>query len=262
MKTESIDQIIVELEAIVNKCIASRNSAGYFAALYYKVTCSIRDSILKGEFEDDARMEKLDIVFARRYIDAWHSWQNRKKPTVSWEVAFAQTRKPLTLILQHLLLGINAHINLDLGIATTYVMDDQNRASLRRDFVRINDILSSLLLDVLKDIQRISPLSSLLGLHARNSKSMLINFTIESARDGAWCFAQDLSNLRDTEYTAFLNERDKEINRLGANLVATKGLLRFTSLVIRLFEWNNPAKVINVLKSSSKTKFNETAVVN
>ncbi len=253
----TIDEVVIELEAILDHCIQKKSAIGFFAALYYKTTCNIRDSIRKGNFEDEERMEKLDILFANRFIDAWRRWDKNEVTTKSWEIAFRQTQKRRTLILQHLLLGINAHINLDLGIASALVMDMKSNPSFRRDFIRINEILNSMLSDVFKDIQRLSPLSSLMGLHAKNSKSMLINFTIGAARDGAWCFAQDLFPLRGKEYDECIDERDHEISRLGSNLSNPKGFLRITTLMIGVFEWKNPAKIINVLKGSNKSRLKE-----
>src|SRR6202008_4811607 len=95
--------------------------AGYFAALYYKVTSRVRDGIHNGEFEDGARMEKLDVLFASRYLDAYTKWRNGQQPSLSWQTAFESTKRSSVLVLQHLLLGMNAHINLDLGIAAAEV---------------------------------------------------------------------------------------------------------------------------------------------
>lgn len=258
MQAKTIEEVIIRLEAIIDECIATKNKAGYFAALYHKVTCAVLEGIRKNDFEDGERMARLDVIFANRYLAAWHASGKKAPMSQSWHAAFGQTKKFSTLVLQHLLLGINAHINLDLGIAAVETVPDEDISVLRRDFVRINTLLSSLLLDVLKDIQRVSPLSSILGLHARNGKSMLINFTIESARDGAWCFAEELS-LPAINRTELIQERDAEIAKLGTNLSSTKGLLRITALIIRLFEWNNTAKVIEVLRDSRKTKLNEFA---
>ncbi|HEV7333390.1 MAG TPA: DUF5995 family protein [Flavisolibacter sp.] len=262
MNTTSIDTVIDRLEAIMQECIREKNKAGFFTALYHKVTCKVKEALLNGEFEDSSRMEKLDTIFAGRYIDAWEGWKRNRPISQSWAVAFKEAKKPLALVLQHMMLGVNAHINLDLGIAAAETCKDGDIHAMRRDFVRINAILNAVLLDVLKDLQRVSPLSSLLGLHSRNRQSMLINFTIEVARDGAWCFAEDLWHLTEAEREAFITERDKEIYQLGQNMAETKGLLKLTAIAIRIFEWNNAAKVIHVLRESSKVKFHaETTAV-
>lgn len=257
MNTTSIDTVISKLDAIAEDCIHRKNKAGYFTALYHKVTCQVKEAIVKGDFEDGSRMEKLDTIFANRYIDAWMAWQRKEPVSQSWQIAFSAAKQPLALLLQHLLLGINAHINLDLGIAAAETCKDEDIHPMRRDFVRINAILNTVFMDVIKDVQRVSPVSSFLGFHARNSQSMLINFTIEVARDGAWCFAEELWHAKDADKERMIAERDKEIYQLGHNLVITKGLLHLTALVVRLFEWNNAAKVIDVLRRGKKVKFNE-----
>src|SRR5947207_2335420 len=117
MQLLTIDEIILELEQIIDHCIKTKNKAGYFAALYHNVTCHVKTGIANGDFEDGARMERLDVIFASRYIDAWHAFNNKTPLSQSWNIAFQQVSKWPTLVLQHLLLGINAHINLDLGIA-------------------------------------------------------------------------------------------------------------------------------------------------
>jgi hypothetical protein len=61
-------------------------------------------------------MEKFDVIFANRYLDALNSWKNKGSLTGSWRVALVLL-KIFLLLIQHLLRGINAHINLDLGIA-------------------------------------------------------------------------------------------------------------------------------------------------
>jgi hypothetical protein len=256
MNTSAIDAVIDRLEAIMQECIREKNKAGFFTALYHKVTCKVKEALLNGEFEDAERMEKLDTLFAGRYIDAWEGWKTGRPISQSWAVAFGASKKTLTLVLQHMMLGVNAHINLDLGIAAVETSKGGDIHDMRRDFVRINAILNAVLLDVLKDLQRVSPLSSLLGLHARNQQSMLINFTIEVARDGAWCFAEDLWHLPEADWPAAITERDKEIFQLGQNMAQMKGLLKLTAIAIRIFEWNNAAKVINVLREGSKVKFN------
>mgnify|MGYP001070305221 FL=1 len=117
MPANSITEVIVQLTEIVEKSRRENSQLGYFAALYRKVTIRIRDGIAKREFDDNERMERLDVIFANRYIDAYNAFKSNQTPTQSWSIAFIASQNTNLLILQHLLLGINAHINLDLGIA-------------------------------------------------------------------------------------------------------------------------------------------------
>lgn len=259
----TIDEVITQLEAIIDRSIREKDKAGYFAALYHRVTCRVRDGVVNGDFEDNPRMEKLDVLFANRYIHAWHQWKDNGKPTDSWVVAFGATKKRMNILLQHLFLGMNAHINLDLAIASVETMNGADIKALRKDFYGINTVLAAMIYEVVHEINRVSPVMSLLGLHATNYNQMLMQFTIDIARDGAWCFAEELSEQEQQQaYAAFIVERDKKINKLGESILHPSGLMKITLLFVKLFEWWNPAKVINALyldpEERKKRWFKET----
>lgn len=248
----TIDEVLSELQTIIDTSIRNNDRAGYFTALYYKVTYRVKEGIANGEFIDGPRMEKLDVVFAGRYLDAYRQWKNNQPLTDSWHTAFDNTKKSSVLVLQQLLLGINAHINLDLGIAAAEVAKNKNFQDLRSDFNAINTIISSLTYGVLNDITRVSPLLSLLGLHATNNTSVLIQFSIGNARDGAWAFGEELFLKTGGEYDKCIRERDNTIDLLAKALVRTKGLMRFTVWLIHIFEWRSPGKIIRVLHEYKK----------
>jgi len=88
---------------------------GYFAALYYKVTSRVKDGIAKNEFEDGPRMEKLDVSFCQPLSRRAGAMAKEYSPYRFMEVALDSTKRSSILVLQHLLLGVNAHINLDLA---------------------------------------------------------------------------------------------------------------------------------------------------
>ncbi|SFW35540.1 DUF5995 family protein [Chitinophaga sancti] len=251
MPAQTIDEVILRLEQIISDSITTDNRAGYFAALYHKVTCRVKQGIASGEFQDGPRMEKLDVVFANRYITAYDEWTAKNKPAVSlsWQIAFTQLQKRSVLVLQHLLLGMNAHINLDLGIAVVDIAREYNipLQQIHQDFNSINTILAALSYEVINELNRISPLLSLLGKHSGNN-SLLIQFALSNARDGAWCFAEDLFNNGNT-----IASRDQDINKLGGSIVTTKGFIRLTVFIIHLFELKNPSRITTILRDYQKT---------
>ena len=255
MAATTIDEIISELEIILADSIKNNDRMGFFTALYYKVTCKVKEGINNSEFEDGKRMEMLDVIFASRYIDAFHQWKNNIAITGSWKVAFETSKKSFPLVLQHLLLGMNAHINLDLGIAAVELSGVNDLKLIKKDFNAINDILASLTAQVINDINRISPLLSLLGLHANNYNSMFIQFAIGNARDGAWCFAEELAGKDEEGKKAYILERDMQIQKLGTGMTKANFLLRVTLFLIHLFEWKNPSRIIKALNDNKKTYF-------
>ncbi|WP_183560853.1 DUF5995 family protein [Mucilaginibacter sp. SP1R1] len=252
MPATTINQVIDALQAIITDSIATNSRMGYFAALYYRVTASVRDGIASGQFENGARMEKFDVVFANRYLDAFNAWKNKQPLSASWQAAFEAADSSSTLILQHLLLGMNAHINLDLGIAAVEVSEG-NMDGVQKDFNSINTIISALTYEVINEITRVSPLLSLLGLHASNY-SILIQFSIGNARDGAWCFAEDLLKKQNTDYDNCIATRDKTIAQLAGGLAHATGVMRITLWFIHIFEWKKPSKIIQVLHEYQKQK--------
>jgi hypothetical protein len=255
MQATTIDEVLSTLEAIIEESIVTDNRAGYFAALYHKVTMQVKDGVAKGEFEDGARMEKLDVAFANRYLAAYDQWKKNIKPTGSWDIAFTTIGKRSALVLQHLLLGINAHINLDLGIAAVQSLNDAPLPNIQKDFAAINTIIASLTYEVMNEITRVSPLLSLMGLHATNYNSIIIQFSIANARDGAWCFAEDLYSKQGVAFDNCIAARDKTITQLAQGLVSAKGILRFTLWLIHLFEWKRPSRVIKALYTYKKKSF-------
>lgn len=250
----TIDEVIQQLEQLIAECIDSNDRIGYFAALYHKVTVRVKEGILNNEFDNGARMERLDVIFANRYLAAVQQYRNKEQPTASWQAAFDASRKRSTLVLQQLLLGMNAHINLDLGIAAVEAANRNDLRSIRTDFNAINTILGALVFEVMTEINRVSPLLSLFGFHATN-ESILIQFSITNARDGAWSFAEDLSDKIGKpawEWGQCVNKRDASIQKLGLSLVRPKGLIRITMWIIHLFEWKNPARVIKAFYKYEK----------
>ena len=254
-RLKTIDDILTALEDIIADCTSNNDRRGYFAALYYKVTARVKEGIQNNEFEKGPRMEQFDVAFAKRYIYAYYAWQENPTITNSWKVALDASKSNSKLVLQHLLLGMNAHINLDLGIIADEVATGHDLTTIHKDFNEINSILALLTYQVINDLRLISPLLSMLGLNAGDSDSILIQFSIGNARDGAWCFAEDLNAVNDAAYTAVVEARDTDITNLGNDLIKNKGFLRFGIWFIHLFEKKNPAKIINILHNHTKKKW-------
>ena len=242
----TIDEVILQLNEIIEQCKNDKSRIGFFTALYYKVTVRVKEAIAREEFEDNPRMERFDVAFANRFIQAYYLWHDGQLKEGPWHVAFkaADSRRPI--ILQHMLLGMNAHINLDLAIAAVEVSDTGSLESMHNDFNRINDILGAMTFEVIQALNQVSPILSLMGLHAGN-ETILIQFSIANARDGAWGFAEALYDCEDGDETKIISERSQIIEKLAESLLSSSGLIKITLWFIRLFEWRNPRKIINVL---------------
>ncbi len=245
MKT--IDEVLVKLDSIIKDCYQNNSRVGFFAILYRKVTQRVKEGILAKEFEDNERMEVLDVLFAKRFTEAYDSWQSEGEFTDSWKAAFGASAKQDYLTLQHLFLGINAHINLDLGIAASETMEGKSLQPIQGDFNKINEVLSELVDGVKEDLGTISPLFGLLIPLAKGKDEMLLNFSIQIARDGAWEFAEQYHVAANKEKEIL--ERDQKIKSLAEKLLNPGQLLSFLIKVVRWFEWKSVKKVMDELKA-------------
>lgn len=236
----TIDEVIQQLEDVIQYCITTNNRAGYFAALYHRVTCRVKEGIANNEFEDGLRMERFDIVFANRYLHAWHQWQTGQIPTLSWRIAFEAVTSKKDIVLQHLFLGMNAHINLDLGIAAVVTMDGGDIAPLQNDFNKINEILGSLVNGVEECLEKINPLMKLLYLHKGNLDELLVQWSMNLARKGAWDFALLLNPKTGAAFDECIAARDNKIGELAANIASPDSWL--LKLTVKFIYWYEKKK--------------------
>lgn len=242
---KSIAEVLIRMDEIVSECRSKESRIGYFAVLYRQVTLRIKQGILNREFEDNPRMEKLDILFAKRFIDAYELWLQGKQPTKSWKIAFDASQSNSYLVLQHLFLGINAHINLDLGIAASQTMEGSDLNEIRNDFNKINSILAELVDGVKANISTVSPIFGWLIPLAKEKDEMFLNFSIQLARDGAWKYAGEYHLAPDKKFQ--IRDRDENISKLAEKLINPGKLLSFLVKIIGFAEWKSVNKTMDQL---------------
>jgi hypothetical protein len=217
-----IDEVVARLDLIIINAIAESSRIGLFAAMYRQVTVRVQQAIAAGFFEDGPRMDRLDTVFATRYLDALATWQAGGAPTRSWQVTFDASRRADLIILQHLLLGMNAHINLDLAIAAATVCPGDALPALHTDFQRINQILADTLNEFEAALAQVSPLLKLLTRFGDAAEDAIANFSIRAARDDAWQHAALLAVETPDQQRQTVSIIDTKIAFLG-RLIAEPG---------------------------------------
>lgn len=246
---QTIDGVIAELDKIIDWCHDRNSRQGYFPALYRKVTVAVKEGIRQNFFEDGPRMEQLDVVFANRYLEAFRNFQARRPLTASWQVSFDSSAEWSPVVLQHLLLGMNAHISLDLGIAAAQTVPQGRIEELQTDFNRINEVLSNLIDQVQQELSEIWPLLRFFDLKAGQLDETLARFGIEFGRDQAWKIAGQLNALPPDQREDFIDTLDLKIARVSGFIRnPPKRLFRWTLLLIRCTELQSPRRVIDLLR--------------
>lgn len=233
---KTISDVLERLDGIIQENEQNQDTLGYFAVLYRRVTWRIKEEIEAGNFEDNARMEQLDVVFAKIYIDAYDNYRNDMPVSLSWEKAFKLSGKFWPVVMQHLLIGMNAHINLDLGIAAALVSGKDNIEDLRNDFYKINAILASLVDEVQQNLSTVWPPLRRILQRTGHYDNLLVNFSMRIARDGAWNFAKTLAVTPGAEREECIKTRDKAVARVAGIITDHRPWVRLLLGIIRLGE--------------------------
>ena len=137
-------------------------------------------------------MELFDVAFATRYLEALNGHfhpAHHPRPTRSWQVSFEAAHRGEPILLQHLLAGVNADIDLDLGIAATHIACRTGLSALHEDFDRINAVLASQVNGVLTDINDLSPALADVSAALMGHEIFVLNEAVRVLRDSAWQFA-------------------------------------------------------------------------
>ncbi|MDO5969849.1 DUF5995 family protein [Flavivirga aquimarina] len=256
MTAKTINEVIENLEQIIQQSIKEESTLGYFAALYQNVTINIKEKIGTNYFDDDKRMEQLDVIFANRYLAAYSKYKEEKEVTKSWAIAFKSSTNSMLIVLQHLLLGMNAHINLDLGIAASEVTDAKTIKLLESDFNKINELLATLVGEVQKDLAEIWPTLLKILKFTKKVDDFLINFSMKLARDKAWEFANQLVKGDGEQKEKLIELKDLEVSKLSEKIINPGILVKLLFIIIRIGERGKPSDKTKKLEKLIENKLN------
>lgn len=243
----TIDGVLDCLDAEIARAVREQSRLAYFACLYRLVTRRVRDGIRSGRFEDGPRMERFDVIFARRYLDALAAYRAGRPTTRSWRSTFAAAESGRLTILQHLLLGMNAHINLDLGIAAAQTSPGSTLPGLKRDFDEISNLLSEMLDDVQLRLSTVSPWLGLLDRVGGRSDEEICTFCLGGSRDLAWRSAKCVAEAPATSLAAEIHRLDCAVDLLARPIRWPGIAVGAALLLVRAREPREVGRVVEAL---------------
>lgn len=247
MEAQNIDEVVKLLDEVIAAYRTRSTRLAFFPALYRGVTVRVRALLGTGTFEDDARMDRFDTLFANRYFAALERTQDRESVPRAWRVAFDMEPRTDLMILQHLLLGINAHINFDLPVAAVTAAPGAALPALRSDFMKINEILFDLLETVQGTINRFSPLLDLLDRVGGRTDELLVGFSIKTSRDEAWHEATRLSREEGPVRERSIISIDRRVALLGQHIIVPAGPCGLATALISRTESDDVRAVTDAL---------------
>lgn len=214
----TIDQVVAAIQTVVDWSKQNQSRLGYFAALYKRITIAIRAAIAAGKFQNGPRLQLLDVTFASRYFAALNGYFHPgdfPPPSHAWRVAFDGATHPEPIIIQHMLAGVNAHIDLDLGIAAEAVAPGAALPSLHDDFNTVNTVLADQVSGVVDEIDDLSPVLSDIYDVLMKDEIDLIDDSLVVFRDAAWRFACVLAAELPPLHPPTIMLRDLEVAKFG-----------------------------------------------
>src|SRR4051812_8662299 len=167
-----------------------------FNGMYLQVTPALRDAL--PSFESRAFVERLDVLFAEFYFEAFgaaaaHAWISK-----AWAPLFERKDDQRVLALQFAIAGMNAHINNDLAHALVLTWRETGGRPARdsperRDYEKVNGILEQVERDIKGPLSvgLIGDVDALLG----SADDMLALWSIRHARDDAWHRAELMDDM-------------------------------------------------------------------
>jgi Family of unknown function (DUF5995) len=244
----NLDEVLARLGGIVAAARAGGSALGFFAAYHRQVTLRVREGIAAGAFADGPRMARLETACANRYLAA-HAALGAGGAAAPrcWQLAFTASRDDRLIILQNLLLGINAHVTFDLGIAAAEVCPGGDLAGLRGDLDQLLQIQGALLPAAEAAVRRFSPHLGLLDQLGGRSEEDVLHFSFDAARSGAWNHAVVLAHLPPAAWPAALDAFDRQATWLGRLIADPGGLAGRAVEIIRLTESLDVRAVIDAL---------------
>jgi hypothetical protein len=166
-----------------------------FLSCYSRMTRNMLYSLEKGQFNDPAWVNDLLEHFAGYYFDALDAYTGSPVASpVVWQHTFNAASDSLTRPVQHLLLGVNAHINYDLVLALIDVLESEwtaltesQRLQRYDDHCQINEIIAYTIDEVQDEVlERYSPAMDLIDRAFGRLDEFLIARLISGWRDQVW----------------------------------------------------------------------------
>ena len=177
-----------------------RDRRAIFATAYLVITRALQRRLSEGGFQDGEWVTRYAVRFGNMYRAALVDFERGDAAAVpkAWRLAFEAAAGGTGLVLQDLLLGVNAHINHDLALALDAATIDPDREGRYVDHTVVNEVLRATTDALQARIGELyAPLLGVLDLAGGALDEALGNFATSKAREHAWVGAVALANARD-----------------------------------------------------------------
>ena len=176
-----------------------------FNGMYLRVTDAVRAEL--PNFESPAFVERLDVLFAEFYFQAFEAAAAQEWISKAWEPLFAR-RAEKRLALQFAITGMNAHINNDLAHALVLTWEEMGGAPggnspERRDYEKVNAILERVESEIKVPLS--DALIATVDTAFGTTDDFLALWSIRRARETAWERARIMRDITSDELSGLFD---------------------------------------------------------
>jgi hypothetical protein len=223
--TTAYRSILLDMTNHAQQWEAAHDRRSIFLGCYAMMTGNMLDALDAGRFADDAWVARLLQRFAEYYFDALELYEARKPETPRvWQLAHDAAQHEHVMTVQHLLIGVNAHINYDLVFAVAELLSPEwdtltaaQRDQRHADYDLVNAIIGETIDRVQDQILEVrSPWLDVIDKLLGPVDEWLISQVISRWRDDVWRQAVHyVETATPAEREALRHAVEAEALRLG-----------------------------------------------
>ncbi|HEX2913565.1 MAG TPA: DUF5995 family protein [Chloroflexia bacterium] len=218
----SIDEAIENFCALEYFFYTHHDRRAVFITAYLAITRELKLKVSQGFFQDNEWVRRYGIAFANLYRVALLAYEQGNLAAVpkAWVIAFDTAKNNRGLVMQDLVLGINAHINHDLPLALNEVGIDPERDKRYQDHTAVNQMLGAAT-QLMKDrvCAMYAPALSVLDHVLNPADDAFASFSVDKARESAWVDAVALANAANEAEKQAVKAHLDDNSAVLANLV-------------------------------------------
>jgi protein-tyrosine phosphatase len=197
---------VQRMQALIQDWEGRDDRRSIFLSCYAAMTANMLEALEHGRFFDNLWVNSLLDHFAGYYFDALAAYEQGSAATPQvWRLAHDAAGRPHTMVLQNLMLGVNAHINYDLVLATFDLLAPEwhrlspDRRRVRNlDYRLVNRIIAETI-DAVQDqvVEARAPLMDLVDKLMGPVDEWMISRLIAHWRDDVWTQAVGMVEAPD-----------------------------------------------------------------
>jgi hypothetical protein len=238
---------IPELHELIDWSRSTGSRMGYFAVLYLHVGHAVDRALAAGKFQHPDALRRLSAAFFLRYRMAFDDFRAGRAATAPWEASFKAADDNDLCVLEHLMLGVNAHINFDLAIAVADSIPPAQLAEFRADFEYMNTILGTLVDGMAADLATVFAPLRIINKLFRREDDLVVDFSMRVAREKSWQHVLSLSALAGPEREQAITLLERQATALATLVMQRRSPTRWLMSAIRDDEHGTVAQIIDDL---------------